>query len=160
MTVLVGSDLSQLQQEADKLISYKKGEEIKVVDVKELVKAKFEDDVFKMVDAIVAKNKLLALKLISDKLKSGEAPLAILAMVARQFKIILKIKSGVKNSVGSEDSGLREHPFVISKATEQAKKFSIDELVAINQKIIEIESGLKSGVKNPELMFDMLVMEI
>jgi len=164
LVAMVGNDLSQLTNEADKLISYKAGEKITAEDVKLLVSAKFEDNIFNLTDAIAYKNSKLALKLISDQLKSGSAPLAIQAMIARQFKIILKAKSIIENSGGYPNQGqiaseIGEHPFVVKKAIEQARGFSIGELIKINQTLLDIESQLKSGAKNPELLFDLLVLK-
>lgn len=163
LAAIVGNDLSQLANEADKLISYKAGEAITIDDVKTLVSAKFEDNIFNLTDAIANKNKKLSLKLISDQLKSGSAPLAILAMISRQFKIILKVKSKLEESSGYPNQGqiaseIGEHPFVIKKAIDQSRGFSLSELIAINQNILDIEKDLKSGARNPELLFDLLVL--
>lgn len=163
LAAMVGNDLSQLANEADKLISYKAGVTITVVDVKQLVSAKFEDNIFGLTDAIALRNKKLSLKLISDQLKSGSAPLAILAMISRQFKIILKVKSKLEETSGYPNqsqiaSEIGEHPFVIKKAIDQSRGFSLDELITINQKILDIETDLKSGTRNPELLFDLLVL--
>lgn len=164
LVMLVGNDLSQLTREADKLIAYKSKKQITPEDVKLLVSAKFEDNIFNLTDAIALKNKKLALKLISDQLKSGSAPLQILAMISRQFKIILKVKSKLEEISGFPNQGqiateIGEHPFVIKKAIDQAKGFSLDELIKINSKLIELEAQLKNGAKNPELLFDLLVLK-
>ncbi|MFA6422472.1 MAG: DNA polymerase III subunit delta [Candidatus Buchananbacteria bacterium] len=163
LIALVGNDLSQLTNEANKLISYKNGGQITSDDVKLLVSAKFEDNIFNLTDAIAYKNSKLALKLLSDQLKSGSAPLAIQAMIARQFKIILKVKSKLEETSGYPNQAqiateIGEHPFVIKKAIEQARGFSIQELIKINQTLLDIESKLKNGAKNPELLFDLLVL--
>lgn len=164
LVMLVGNDLSQLTREADKLIAYKQKGQIKSEDVKLLVSARFEDNIFALTDAIALKNKKLALKLISNQLKSGSAPLAILAMISRQFKIILKVKSKLEETKGYPNqsqvaSEIGEHPYVIKKAIDQAKGFSLNELVKINSKLIEIEAKIKNGAKNPELLFDLLVLK-
>ena len=164
LVALVGNDLSQLTREADKLIAYKRQEQIQPEDVKLLVSAKFEDNIFDLTDAIALKNKKLALKLISNQLKSGSAPLQILAMISRQFKVILKVKSKLEEISGYPNqaqiaSEIGEHPFVIKKAIDQSRGFSLDELIKINSKLLNIEAQLKSGAKNPELLFDLLMLK-
>lgn len=164
LVALIGNDLSQLTNEADKLIAYKSGETISQDDVKELVSAKFEDNIFGLTDAIAFKNSKLALQLISNQLKSGSAPLGILAMVARQFKIILKVKSRLEGASGYPNQSqiateIGEHPFVVKKAIDQARGFTMEQLVKINQKLLNIEVQLKSGAKNPELLFDLLILK-
>ena len=164
LIALVGNDLSQLTNEADKLMAFKKGNKITAEDVKLLVSAKFEDNIFNLTDAIAYKNSKLALKLISDQLKSGSAPLQIHAMITRQFKIILKVKSKMKEISGYPNqmqiaTEIGEHPYVVKKAIEQSRGFTTEKLIKINQTLLDIESQLKNGAKNPELLFDLLVLK-
>ena len=160
---LIGNDTSQIKNEADKLIAYKLGKKITEEDVKNLVSARFEDNIFALTDAIAFKNNKLAIKLISSQLNSGSAPLAILSMISRQFKIILKVKSKTEISGypnGSQiASEIGENPFVVKKAIDQSKGFSIQQLAKINEDILVIEKKLKNGAKNPELLFDLLVLK-
>ena len=121
LCALVGNDLNQLVNEADKLIAYKFNQEINIDDVKLLVNAKFEDNIFNLTDAIANKNRKLAIKLISDQLNGGSTPLSILSMIARQFKIILKVKSLTESQGGYHNQAqlaaqVGEHPFVVKKA--------------------------------------------
>ncbi|MFA6215451.1 MAG: DNA polymerase III subunit delta, partial [Patescibacteria group bacterium] len=92
LTDLVGNDLWRLNSEIDKLISFAAGKPIAVADVESLVKLKLDEDVFRLTDALGQKNKKLALKLISDQLRSGTAPLQLLANITWQFKNLLLVK--------------------------------------------------------------------
>lgn len=151
LIILCGNNLSQLILEIDKLVAYKNGKEIKKADVPELVKAKFDENIFNLVDAFANKDKKTALKLVSDQIKSGNHPLLMLNMIARQFKILLKISDS--HNTGS--FGL--HPYVLKKAREQKRNFTIGQLITINQELINLESQFKSGAKNPELLFDLFI---
>ncbi len=158
---LTGGDLTQITLELAKLKAYKNGKLIELVDIKNLVKAKFDDDIFKLTDALAAKNKKLALKLISDQLLSGNQPLALLASVSWQFKTLLKIKSELeknpKITTNTLATKIEIHPYVVQKNIVNAKNFNLKQLININNQLIEIEKQLKSGIKNPELLFDLLI---
>lgn len=158
---LTGGDLTQITLELAKLKAYKNGESITSADIKNLVKAKFDDDVFKLTDALANKNRQLALKLISDQLLSGNQPLALLASISWQFKTLLKLKAELEENPRTTAASLATkigvHPYVAQKNMASAKNFSLKQLININNQLIEIEKQLKSGAKNPELLFDLLV---
>ena len=151
LALLAGNDLNNLVSEIDKLMAYRNGQIIRIEDVKNLTNAKFDENIFNLIDALSQKNKRLALKLTSDQLNSGVHELSILKMISRQFKILLQVKSGANNST------LGLHPFVFKKALGQVKNFTPEKLVAIFKALIELESQLKTGHKNPELLFDLFI---
>ncbi|MBI5766113.1 DNA polymerase III subunit delta [Candidatus Falkowbacteria bacterium] len=151
LALLAGNDLNNLVSEIDKLTAYRNGQIIRLEDVKTLTNAKFDENIFNLIDALSQKNKKLALKLTSDQLNSGVHELSILKMINRQFKILLQVKSGANNST------LCLHPFVFKKALGQVKNFTPEKLVAIFKALIELESQLKTGHKNPELLLDLFI---
>jgi len=85
---------------------------------------------FALTDAIANKEKVKALALLEQRLSEGEDPQAILALMAYQFRVLLKVKSLVKKAVpyGSLAKLTNLHPFVAKKTFEQVKKFELEEL--------------------------------
>lgn len=163
LTLLVGNELQQLSLELIKLSAYKKNGTITKADVAEMVRAKYDENIFNLTDALSAKNQKLALRLISDQLRAGSAPLAILTMIQRQFKILLLLKGQLEGTAGypstiqlAKELGL--HEFIIRKGMSQVKNFSADKLKKIYGELLEIEKQLKTGSKNPELLFDLFVV--
>jgi DNA polymerase III subunit delta len=152
LAIRAGNDLEAATKEIDKLIAYKNGAKIAKEDIALNVKAKFDDNIFNLVDAIAGKNKKLAVKLITDQLESGQSPLMILNMVIRQFRLIIQVKNG-----GA--SGLGLHPFVARKTTAQANNFSENNLKSIYDDLLAMERNLKSTTKNPELLFDLFIFK-
>ncbi|MFA4871710.1 MAG: DNA polymerase III subunit delta [Patescibacteria group bacterium] len=151
LALLAGNDLNNLVSEIDKLMAYRNGRIIRIEDVKTLTNGRLDENIFNLIDALSQKNKKLALKLTSDQLNSGVHELSILKMISRQFKILLQVKSGANNST------LCLHPFVFKKALGQVKNFTPEKLVVIFKALIELESQLKTGHKNPELLFDLFI---
>ncbi len=164
LILLVGNNLGQIVLELEKLSHYRQGQLIKRSDVIELVKAKFDENIFNLTDALGTRNQTTALKLLRDQLEAGNAPLAILPMIERQFKILLRLKSILENYQGypnrfelAKELGL--HEFVVQKALKQVKNFSGEQLKKIYSDLLELEKKFKTGAKNPELYFDLFVIK-
>ena len=152
LIIRTGNDLFQIITEINKLNAYKNGKEILTDDIKKLVNQKFDDNIFVLVDSIGNKNKKLALKLISNQLNFGTHPLMLLSMITRQFKILLKTKDKNASAVN-----LKIHPFIFNKAKMQGQNFEKEIIIKIINNTLEIEKQLKSGEKNPELLFNLFV---
>ncbi|MFA5029809.1 MAG: DNA polymerase III subunit delta [Patescibacteria group bacterium] len=155
LVAAVGNNLDSLILELGKLAAYRNGQIITNADIKELVRAKFDENIFNLVDALGHKDKKLALKLTSNQLRSGNSPLAIFNMMARQFKILLQVKTEKATA-----NSLKLHPFVFKKARDQSQKFTKNQLLKIYQELVALEARLKSGTKNPELLFDLFIMNM
>ena len=145
----VGGDLWQMENELKKLISYSK--KVSVEAIEEMVKPKYETNVFDTIDAIAAKNKKKAIRLLKEHIEKGDSPLFLLAMIASQIRNILSVKSG---------SGKGLHPFVLRKATFQAKNFSLEDLKRIYQKIVDLDFEIKVGKIEQGMALDVLISEI
>lgn len=164
LIVLVGNDLRQLTLELNKLSAYKNFGLITAADVKELTKARFDEDIFKLTDALGMRNQSLALKLISDQLQAGNQPLGVLPMITRQFRIFLQLKGLLKKSSAYPNKSqlarqLGLHEYVVQKSLGQIKNFSEEQLKNIYLDLLQIEKQLKSGTKNPELLFDLFIIK-
>ena len=161
LVLLVGNDLVQMTNELKKLIAYKAGEEINPADVKLLVKAKYDDDVFKLTDALANKDRRSAMELLSQQFLAGNEPLALLGSINWQFKSLLKIKSVLEADPRAGSATIANqtnlHSYVVSKNMAAIKKFALFDLIAILNRLMEIERKLKSGHENPELLFDLFI---
>ncbi len=90
----VGDDLRQLDQELIKLADYANGRVVGRAEVRLLVAATRVASIFEMVDALGMGDTRRAAHLLHQILDSdGEAPLSVLGMIARQFRLILQAKT-------------------------------------------------------------------
>jgi len=151
----VGNNLWQMANEIKKLISYTKTKKITAEDVEILVSPKMETDIFKTIDSLASKNKKQALELLHKHLEKGDSPLYLLAMINFQFRNLLMVKSPQFHL-----AKLNLHPFVIRKSIQQARKFSLEELKKIYQKIFRVDLAIKTGKVDPETALDLLITEI
>ncbi|MDO8669021.1 MAG: DNA polymerase III subunit delta [Candidatus Buchananbacteria bacterium] len=152
LTVVAGHDLFQITSELNKLSAFKNGETIMPEDIKTIVSDKFSDNIFGLADALGSKDKNKALKLMANQINFGTHPLMIISMMARQFKLILKAKTA-----GTGPAKLNIQPFILNKVKTQGKNFTINQLVAIINEILEIERQIKSGETNPELLLNLFI---
>ena len=158
----VGNDLWHLSNEIKKLVSFKGGERVEIKDVETLVKPKIETDIFETIDAIASKNKKQALELLHKHLEKGDSPLYLLSMINFQFRNLLEIKDLIERKKSYQQilNKIKLHPYVIQKSYWQAKKFSLQELKKIYQRIFQVDLSIKTGKIEPKTALDLLITEI
>ena len=115
-----------------------------------------------MIDALAARNKNLAYKLMHQHLSLGENEIYILTMFIYQFRNLLQIKNlidaGISYDALAKKTGL--HPFIIKKSWPQLKNFSQDILKKIYDRLLSIDIGIKRGHIEPQTALDLVVGEI
>lgn len=155
-------NLWALSGEIDKLLAISRGREISEADLEESSLVKIEDNIFNLTDAIGNKNSKLALKLLHDNLQAGANEIYLLAMIVRQFRILIQVRAALDEGQGdyrSMASELGLHPFVVQKAIAQASKYSIEQLKRIYKKLLEIDIKIKRGEDGVTLL-EMFVVEV
>lgn len=153
---LTAGDLWQLNQELDKLVNLKSGQmkdgkgggfKIEMADVKNVVQGIFEEHIFALTDAIGERNKARATKLLEEELMAGQAPEQILAMILRQYKLILSVRDGLERGLSEKDleRELKLHSFVLKKVSGQARHYTVANLKTIFANLIKLEYQFKTG---------------
>lgn len=156
----VGDDLRLLDSEIEKLAVYV-GDERRITseDVDVLVPYAGTANVFAMVDAIGRRDGRTALRLLHKLLDENAAPLYLLSMIVRQFRILIQVKElsaqGLAASTIAKRAGL--HPFVAEKAGRQAMNFNMGQLEVIYARLLETDLAIKTGQVEDVLALDMLV---
>lgn len=156
----VGNNLWQLSNELDKLLAYKNGAEIKKEDVEELVRTKFDDNIFGLVDALGNKNKKIATSLLDNQLSFGSSIGYIISMLIRQYRILLQVQEYIGETSDAVARKLKLHPFVVKKAMVQARRYNFEELKNIYGQLLNIERKTKTTSWNPELLVDLLIARV
>ena len=170
LTSLVGSDLWQINNEIDKLLSYKSGREsgtakaviIEVEDIEMLVRGSFDENIFALTDAISNRNKVIATKLLEEQIEAGLADAYLINMIVRQFRILLQIRQGLDSGMSSRKmiNALKLHPFIVQKGINQARRFNLDSLKSILSKLVEIDFKMKTGRADAKTMLNVLIAKI
>lgn len=159
LAAFVRGDLRQMDQEIAKLLAYvSNGRPIQVEDVRLLVSQAQEANIFNLVDALGEKDLETAFAELHGLLAEGQHPLQILAMITRQFRLLIQGKE--LQLRGESLSSLRLHPFVARKIEGQATKFSRPQMEAIYHRLLDTDVGIKTGRLEPEVALDLLVTEL
>jgi len=169
----IGTDIWRLNSTIDQLISYKPpfeggkggvGQSITLADVQLFLEEKIDDNIFNLVDAIVAGQKKIAYQMIREQYKKGEDAMYILAMILRQFRILIELRDlfDREDNLGSDALAkkLGLHPFVVKKSLPFVKQYTLAKLKNIHQKLLEIDIKTKTGLGSPDLLLDLLVEKI
>jgi DNA polymerase-3 subunit delta len=169
---LVGPDLWQANGELDKLSAYcRKAGKIGVNEVRLLVRGKFDENIFSLTDAIAARNKRLAFKILNEQIEAGLKETQIFFMLVRQFRLLIQIKEtvaanysflspsdpNVKSKIAAE---LKLHPFVVGKTLQQIKNYSLPELKKIYKNLLATDMRMKRTRTNPRLLLDLFFAQV
>lgn len=140
---LVGNDTWELHNEIHKLC-HSGHNPVTPAVVEEFVSSKITNQIFQAIDACGQRDKATAHDLIETLLRSGAEGLYILAMVARQFRLLAQIptNAGLNNSYALA-THLGVHPFVAKKLLTQLRNFNPGQMTAIYQALISSDRRLK-----------------
>ncbi len=157
----VGNNLWQLNQEINKLVNFA-DKNIVETDVKTLVQAKIDENIFNLVDALGRKDKALALKLIEDQLDSGVNHQYILAMINRQFRLLIKAKSlGTAASYPQALMPVLKIPkMVADKILTQSKLYTMADLKKIYAELLELDTKFKSSSQSEKILFLQMINKL
>lgn len=143
-----GSDMVNIVNEVEKLVSYTLDREIiRPEDIDMVVTTQISGKIFLMIDAIGSKQQSKALELYYDLLSVREKPMSILYLITRHFNILLQSKDlqalGYNAASISEKVGIP--PFAVNKYLTQAKNFTSKKLKEALEFSAEIEEQVKTG---------------
>ena len=137
------------------------GEEVIVTSqiIDNLVSKDTELKVFDLTIALSAKNIQKAQQILYDMLQAGEPPIKILGLIAGHFRRMFFAK--INKGTGAELAkalGCKE--YAITKAKQQAEKFTAKQLKDIQNLILEVDYSIKSGAMTQENALYYLIFKI
>jgi DNA polymerase-3 subunit delta len=157
----VGPNLRLLDQELEKLATYLgEGGTIGRQEVERLVSSLQEASIFHMVDALASRDRRRALTLLRRLLSEGAAPLYLLTMIARQFRLLLQAQELEAQRVPAAAMAqeMAVPAFVVRKSLQQARNFRPAELRTILAHLLDIDVGIKTGQVDGPLALDLFVV--
>lgn len=161
LMMLTGADLMVMASEIKKLaIHAGEGGNVKPDDVDALVARSLEQDIFSLVDGVVKADVAKALSIYKDLLKQKEAPLKIMALMVRQFRILYQVKQMAQKGYGEKmiASQLKLHPYVVKLAGRQVKGFHDMELLKVIDELAELDYRIKTGQINDQLGVELFLI--
>lgn len=152
-------DLRLVDSEIEKLLTWADGEPIDEDAVAHLVTPIRLEKVFAFSDALAEGDGPAAISLLHDHLDEGEHPLRLLAIIARQFRILHKARALIDaNTPRAEIASALPIPrWAVDKSLRQARRFTADTLERALGRLLEIDVGIKTGRVEPVLTLDLFV---
>ena len=155
-----GTEMAHIKTEMEKLLCYTMGKaEVTREDIEEICTKRVQNQIFDMINAIADKNQKKALDLYYDLLTLKEPPMRILALIGRQFNLLLQVKElrkkGYSQPVIAEKTGL--HGFIVGKYEKQAVKFKTAELREVLEACVEADENVKTGKMNDVMSVEILI---
>ena len=156
-----GPDLNNLSNELEKVSCYcmEKGG-IREEDVLEICYKNPEDTVFAMVDAVSQRKQREVFQYYGELLRRREAPLKILALIARQYNLVLQYADGAAKGEADPARAMGLAPFLARKYASLSRTMASGEAFLAFQKCLETDEAIKSGKITDKLGVETLLMEL
>ena len=157
-----GDDMENIRKELEKLLCYTLDREvITSKDVEEICVPQIQNHIFDMITAIANGSGEQALKLYYDLLSLREPPMRILALISRQFNLLLQVKElaqkGYPQAMIGEKVGL--HGFIAGKYMKQASGFKVPFLKQALEDCAQTEYAFKSGKLGERMSVELLIVK-
>jgi DNA polymerase-3 subunit delta len=143
-----GPHLQRLVAEMEKVLNYTAGQQIiAVADVRAVCSTRPEENIFAVVDAVGNRRYGEALEGIKDLLAAREPAPRILALLSRQFRLLLQVNDllGRGLTAGEITARLKIHPYIYKKIALQCQNFDQAALVNAVQALSELDLAVKTG---------------
>lgn len=163
LIALTGDDLRQLLHNVEKAALFVgEREEIGPQDIEALVGETRARSIFQLTDAIGARDLEMALRCLTSLLEDGEEPLAILAMLARQIRLLFRAKGLQEQGSPSSQMAhmLRLPPGLVASLAEQGAALSWQWLSAALRCVARADLAIKTGRAKAPAALSRLVWDI
>ena len=168
LTSIAGYNTEQLEMEIEKLVCYCKDEKlITRKHIEAVVHRSLEDNIFKMVDSITTRNADAALSILNVLLTEKEKPLKILAMINRQFRLLLMAKGCMQENLSPDEIKSRLKLNMFDNAFKnfliQARNSQEGVLRGALNKCLETDCSMKNGTYGSDgndMALEMLIIEL
>lgn len=162
---LAGRDLGVLEGEVTKLAAFVgPARRVSPEVVHEVVAAGAgQQSVFAWVDAVAERRASEALVALGRLLAAGEEPLRLLALLARQVRLVWGAKALAARGASVPEVAEQLVPrarFLAPKLLAQARGFDEAELAANHDRLVEADLALKSSPSSERLVLERLVLAI
>ncbi|MCR5688156.1 MAG: DNA polymerase III subunit delta [Lachnospiraceae bacterium] len=158
-----GTDLWQVSNELEKIISYTFGKDgIRPADVESVCPPLPEDKIFKMISAILDHDLKTAMDYYKDLVLLRSDPLGMLALIREQYRLLFHVSEMKNENVSPKEMPkiLGMSPKRVEIALQTAGKSSKIRLSAGIEKCAETDERIKSGRIDPQVGIETLIAEL
>lgn len=158
----VGTNPYNLINEIEKLKIFKINEKVITDEDIKFASKNIEDNIFDLINYIVNKNSEKVIDICHDLLSRGSEPIAILVLIANQFRIILQSKLLYYKGYTEKDiaSTLSIHPYRVKLAIQNSRNYSNELLIEYIDKLATLDYEIKSGEKDADTGLELFLLGI
>ena len=158
----VGTNPYNLINEIEKLKIFKINEKVITDEDIKFASKNIEDNIFDLINYIVNKNSEKVIDIYHDLLSRGSEPIAILVLIANQFRIILQSKLLYYKGYTEKDiaSTLSIHPYRVKLAIQNSRNYSNELLIEYVDKLATLDYEIKSGEKDADTGLELFLLGI
>ena len=156
------ADLTLMMSELPKLELFSlPSKTIELAAVTGLVRQTLTQNVFDLVNRVLAKDTAGAVTLYRELLQAKEEPLRINAILQGQFRLLIQTKVLAKQgySQGKLASILKVHPYRIKLALQSQRRFKLTDLNRAYLGLFRVEQQMKSTAMEPEMLFSLFMTQ-
>lgn len=148
MIHLVGNKIGDLNNELMKLVSLTKDEDrIRTEDIDAVTVPNHEYSAFQLLEFLGRRDVGGSIALINKLVEQGESPISLLAMTAKQLRMILLCsclrEEGLSDALIFKN--VSGHPITVKKCIDQSRHYTTDKIRAAIKICLEMDYGIKSG---------------
>ncbi|MBR3397657.1 MAG: DNA polymerase III subunit delta [Lachnospiraceae bacterium] len=157
-----GNDLSYINNEVDKLVSYTEGrEEITAEDIQAVCSPVIENKIFELVSATAEGDRKKALEKYDDLLVLKEPPMRILYLIAKQFDRLMNIRELQEKGLGQAAIAdqLKIKPYAVKMSMPAVRRYSLAELREAVEEMVRYETDVKTGMLDERLSVELIILK-
>ncbi len=126
-----------------------------------LVSRTIEDNIFELTTAVMKSDVVKAYSIYKDLIMNKEEPLAMISMIANQFRLILQAKGYANRGVSKKEiaSILKVHPFRVDLAL-QNKEFNKPTILRYLDDLCDIDYRIKSGKEDKFDALELFILSL
>ena len=159
---LVGSDLWTLAGELDKLAAYADGQPVGEDDVRTLVSAARELEVWDLLDAVVEGRPAVAFKQLRRLIAQGRNVGNLLATIQGRYRRLALAREMLDAAASAARIGERlgASGYGLERLLDQASRYPLSRLRAAFRRLLEADVAIKRGIYDEELSLELLVQDL
>ncbi len=159
---LAGSSLEAVANEIEKLLLYAgTSKEIPPAAVDDLVQGSRQHRIFELTDAMGARDKPLALKVLANLLDADENPIGVAAMMARHFRQILiareTLAAGRSPGEAADAAQVPAYPSVRQAFLRHLRLIDAETAARVHRELAALDQRFKSSTGNPRMLLEKLI---
>jgi DNA polymerase-3 subunit delta len=159
---MLGNDTRQARHEIAKALAFAAyARPVSAQDVRQVCNVSVQEKVFALTDACAEGQRARALSLLREQLRENSEG-ALLGMLARQFRNLIIARESLSQRGSEQDiSAACGVPlFAARKLVQQARRFELERLVSLVQRLDELDGAIKSGQSAADTGLELFIAQL